>query len=353
MYWHRDVVVGLDGNLHKAKLAHVTDQVWFDDKPALALGFIANSLRLGVDATGNAYAALNNWEDGSSSLVGRDGRAVQVPDGNGAYTAAVRAVAGQLELYALRKDQTGVDVFDASGLKIRHYDVPYASTGIHRIEPDGYPVTEVDPRRQAVMTPHGVTLYNCAVDQGWTVGHADGTVDGQKRGVAVLVAPDGTMQMVPYATDQSPANPRIAVLGTTVWVALSNEETPEPDAVPWRPWVPWIEPAAAPPAAPQPQPPVPPQPQPAVAGPPHAPAPAAAPTPAPDSSALRACRQETKRLQVQLAQLTKELATAKTANTALSDELKTARLEQARVQSAINRLPANVRSVVELYLREV
>ena len=347
MYWHRDVVVGLDGNLHKAKLAHVTDQLWFDDKPALTLGFIANSLRLAVDADGNACAAINHWEDGSSSLVWRDGRTVQVQDGNGAYTAAVRAVTGQLELYTLRKDQTGVDVFDASGLVTRHYDVPYASTGIHRIEPDGYPVTEVDPRRQAVTTLHGVTLFNCAADQGWTVGHADGTVDGQKRGVAVLVAPDGTMRMFPYATDQSPANPRIAVLGTTVWVALSNEETPEPDAVPWRPWVPWIEAAAAPPVTPQPQPPAPPQPQAPVEGAPPAPA----PTPAPVSDALRACRQEAKRLQARLDELTQKLATANATNTALSDELKTARLEQARVQGAINRLPTNLRSVVESYLK--
>jgi hypothetical protein len=344
MYWHRDVVVGLDGTLHKAKLAHVTDQVWFDDRPALALGFIANSLRLAVDGDGNAFAAVNHWEDGNSSLVWRDGRTVQVHDGNGAYTAAVRALTGQPELYALRKDQTGVDVFDASGLTTRHYDVPYASTGIHRIEPDGYPVTEVDPRRRAVTTLHGVTLYNCAENQGWTVGHADGTIDGQKRGVAVLVAPDGTMQMFPYATDQSPANPRIAVLGPTVWVALSNEETPEPDAVPWKPWVPWVEPAAAPPVSPPPQPQQ-------VAGPPSAPT--AVPVSTAVSNALRACQQDTKRLRAELAELTQELATTRAANAALADELKAARLEQARVQRAINRLPTNVRSVVEQYVREV
>jgi hypothetical protein len=262
-YLHRDVALGPDGNLHTVVLGHVAGWAAIDQGATFAIRN-AVSVRLAVDAAG-AWMTYADHETGLTYARRPDGSEFAVGAPVGAYGQAIWRSPTGIRTYVRggnSNDQTTVVAFDEQGAAAQNFTVPYAPQ-IHRIDPDGYPVTDTDPRAALVRTIRGVTLYNCMAEQGWICGHADGDVDGAIRGVVVLVDPGQRMVMYPYATAQSPQSPRIAVAPDAVWIGLSNEGTPEPEAVvdqmvPFVPWEGTLEPLPGepPPIQPPVEPPV-------------------------------------------------------------------------------------------------
>lgn len=89
-----------------------------------------------------------------------------------------------------------------------------------------------------IRTVQGVTLYQWSEAAGVIVGQAD--CGNSADGGIVMVNDHGAWMRQGYA----PHPPRLAVSGLTglIYVAISGEDTPEPDAVTWEEYRPYVKP---------------------------------------------------------------------------------------------------------------
>ena len=233
MYLNRTVCVSTSGVLHKVCLRRGTNQLRFDEGPWLELPWPMIDVQL--CANGEAAVAGVVTQNGQGHIVLRDstdhGDWPTVGEGG----LHVRANAGLVEVYVSRIDRSGVDVFRVSGDRIRGYDWPAGSKSVvmHHIAPDGSPVMMTD---YAVLnrTVNGLALSLVDESGGFLLGGTD--IGNPPHPAVVRVNPDGSVWEFPI-NSQVPwriaagLNPQTGQ--PDVWCAISGEETPEPDAVPF------------------------------------------------------------------------------------------------------------------------
>ncbi len=114
---------------------------------------------------------------------------------------------------------------------------PYAAEGIAYVDSHGRVVMGNDPSLNQVI--YGAQFWGVAECDGFKAGQCDGgdTINGSIG----LAYPNGTMQMAQLGAIQIPV--QLSVVNGVPRVAVSGENTPEPDALPWEPYRKYQEPA--------------------------------------------------------------------------------------------------------------
>lgn len=235
MSYHKPAVCASfqTGRCHAVTMDLLSNRIeWIAELPdgrtsqpqAFTLNSPAHDVKIAEDGKGRRWAVTS--ENGNGVLYDLDGgesRVIQL-GGVGAGQINIRALPEGCEVL-IANQGPDVTVYDTQGRLINTRPMPYASEGIHHVEPDGRCISE-DQARGPIDAPYGAKLYRYEAHDGRVLGQLSDLIEG----VGLLQGGElYKVQGVGY-NDQS-SHFVVSPITGNVWIAIPGHDTPAPHQV--------------------------------------------------------------------------------------------------------------------------